>query len=132
MPVGPSTLKSQYMLAILAGALAIAGILMALVYRFGSTRFNRKQQHRQNPRWDITTETAALLPRSPLALSYVDPAPRPSTPVRKPVLPRRPAELDREGREPHEARRLRELRELREGLENKLEELRDAHRRSAA
>jgi hypothetical protein len=69
---------------------------------------------------------------APPLLAYADPIPRSSAPVRKPVLSRRPAELDREGREPGEARRLRELRELREGLESKLEELRDAHRRSAA
>jgi hypothetical protein len=131
--VPTSALKSQHMLAILAGALAVAGILMALVYRLGSIRFGRRQEQRQSPRWDITTETTARLPMSaPLPLAYVDPAPRPKAPVRKPVLPRRPPELDREGREPGEARRLRELRELREGLENKLEELRDAHRRSAA
>jgi hypothetical protein len=130
--VSTPALKSQHMLAILIGALAIAGILMALVYRLGSIRFGRRQQQRQNPRWDITTQTAARLLMSPLPLSYADPAPRPSTPVRKPVLPRRPAELERDGREPGEARRLRELRELREGLESKLEELRDAHRRSAA
>jgi hypothetical protein len=120
------------MVAILAGALAVAGILMALVYRLGSIRFGRRQEQRQSPRWDITTETAARLPMAPLPLTYADPAPRPKAPVRKPVLPRRPPELDREGREPGEARRLRELRELREGLESKLEELRDAHRRSAA
>jgi hypothetical protein len=132
-PVTESALKSQHMLAILAGALAVAGILMALVYRLGSIRFGRTQQQRQSPRWDITTDTTAHLPMSaPLPLTYADPAPRPKAPVRKPVLPRRPPELDREGREPGEARRLRELRELREGLENKLEELRDAHRRSAA
>jgi hypothetical protein len=126
-------LKSQHMVAILAGALAVAGILMALVYRLGTIRFGRRQQQRQSPRWDITTETAARLPMAPLPLTYADPAPRPKAPVRnKPVLPRRPPELDREGREPGEARRLRELRELREGLESKLEELRDAHRRSAA
>jgi hypothetical protein len=130
--VQTSALKSQHMLAILAGALAVAGILMALVYRLGSIRFGRRQQQRQSPRWDITTETAARLPMAPLPLAYVDPAPRPKAPVRKPVLPRRPPELDRDGREPGEARRLRELRELREGLESKLEELRDAHRRSAA
>ena len=131
--VPTAALKSQHMVAILAGALAVAGILMALVYRLGTIRFGRTQQQRQSPRWDITTETAARLPMSPLSLTYADPAPRPSAPVRnKPVLPRRPPELDREGREPGEARRLRELRELREGLENKLEELRDAHRRSAA
>jgi hypothetical protein len=130
---GPATaLKSQHMLAILAGALAIAGILMALVYRLGAIRFSRRQQQRQSPRWDITTETTARLPTSPLSLSYIGPVPRPSIPVRKPVLPRRPPEFEREGREPHEARRLRELRELREGLESRLEELRDAHRRSAA
>jgi len=131
-PVPASALKSQYMVAILAGALAIAGILMALVYRLGSIRFGRRQQQRQSPRWDITTETAARLPLAPPPLAYADPVPRSSAPVRRAVLPRRPPELDREGREPGEARRLRELRELREGLENKLEELRDAHRRSAA
>jgi len=131
-PVAASALKSEHMLAILAGALAIAGILMAIVYRLGAIRFSRRQQQRQSPRWDITTETAARLPTSPLSLSYVEPVPRPSTPVRRPVLPRRPPEFEREGREPHEARRLRELRELREGLESRLEELRDAHRRSAA
>jgi hypothetical protein len=126
-------LKSQYMVAILAGALAIAGILMTLVYRLGAIRFGRRQQQRQSPRWDITTQTAARLPMAPPPLTYANPAPRPSVPVRnKPVLPRRPSELDREGREPGEARRLRELRELREGLESKLEELRDAHKRSAA
>jgi hypothetical protein len=130
--VPASALKSQHMVAILAGALAIAGILVALVYRLGSIRFGRRQRQRQSPRWDITTETAALLPLAPPPLPYADPVPRSSAPVRRPVLPRRPAELDREGREPSETRRLRELRELREGLENKLEELRDAHRRSAA
>jgi len=131
-PVPASALKSQYMVAILAGALAIAGILMALVYRLGSIRFGRRQQQRQSPRWDITTETAARLPLAPPPLAYAEPVPRSSAPVRRPVLSRRPAELDRDGREPGEARRLRELRELREGLESKLEELRDAHRRSAA
>jgi hypothetical protein len=130
--VPASALKSQHMVAILVGALAVAGILMALVYRLGTIRFGRRQQQRQSARWDITTETAHL-PMAPLPLTYADPAPRPKAPVRnKPVLPRRPPELDREGREPGEARRLRELRELREGLESKLEELRDAHRRSAA
>ena len=131
--VPAQALKSQYMVAILAGALAIAGILMALVYRLGSIRFGRKQQQRQNPRWDITNQTAERLPLAPPPLAYAEPVLRSSPPVRsRPVLPRRPAELDREGREPGEARRLRELRELREGLENKLEELRDAHKRSAA
>jgi hypothetical protein len=115
------------MVAILVGALALAGILMALVYRLGSIRFGRRQQQRQSPRWDITAQTVP-----PLPLTYAEPAARASTPLRRPVLPRRPAELDRDGREPGEARRLRELRELREGLENKLEELRDAHKRSAA
>jgi hypothetical protein len=131
-PVSASALKSQHMVAILAGALAIAGILMALVYRLGAIRFSRRQQQRQSPRWDITTEVATRLSLAPPPLAYADPVPRSSPPVRRPVLPRRPAELDRDGREPHEARRLRELRELREGLENKLEELRDAHKRSAA
>jgi hypothetical protein len=125
-------LKSQHMVAILAGALAIAGILMALVYRLGAIRFGRKQQQRQSPRWDITNQTAERLPLAPPPLAYAEQALRPSAYARKPVLPRRPSELDREGREPGEARRLRELRELREGLENKLEELRDAHKRSAA
>ena len=125
-------LKSQHMLAILAGALAIAGILMALVYRLGSIRFGRKQEQRQNPRWDITNQTAERLPLAPPPLAYADSALRQTVAARKPVLSRRPAELDREGREPGEARRLRELRELREGLENKLEELRDSHKRSAA
>jgi len=125
-------LKSQHMVAILVGALAIAGILMALVYRLGSMRFSRKQQQRQSPRWDITNQTAERLPLAPPPLAYTESALRPTAPVRRPVLPRRPSELDREGREPGEARRLRELRELREGLENKLEELRDAHKRSAA
>src|SRR6266581_3872688 len=131
-PVPASALKSQHMVAILAGALAIAGILMALVYRLGSVRFGRRQQQRQSPRWDITTETAARLPLAPPPLAYAEPVPRSSAPVRRPVLSRRPAELDRDGREPGEARRLRELREPREGLESKLEELRDAHKRSAA
>ena len=131
MPAPASGLGSRYMVATLVGALAIAGILMALVYRLGAIRFTRRQQQRQAPRWDITTETAARLPLAP-PLAYAESALRPSAPLRKPVLSRRPAELDRDGREPGEARRLRELRELREGLENKLEELRDAHRRSAA
>ncbi len=65
--VQTSALKSQHMLAILAGALAVAGILMALVYRLGSIRFGRRQQQRQSPRWDITTETAARLPMAPSA-----------------------------------------------------------------
>src|SRR6266705_2181487 len=85
-PVPASALKSQHMVAILAGALAIAGILMALVYRLGSVRFGRRQQQRQSPRWDITTETAARLPLAPLPLAYADPVPRSSAPVRKPVL----------------------------------------------
>jgi hypothetical protein len=127
-----SGLGSQYMVAALVGALATSGILMWLVYRLGSIRFSRRQEQRQSPRWDITTETAARLPLAPPPLAYADPIPRSSTPARKPVLSRRPAELDREVRDPGEARRLRELRELREGLESKLEELRDAHRRSAA
>src|SRR3954471_3898809 len=116
-------LKSQHMIAILAGALALAGILMALVYRLGSVRFSRKQQQRQTPRWDITNQTAERLPLAPPPLAYADSALRPSVAARRPVVSRRPPELDREGREPGEARRLRELRELREGLENKLEEL---------
>jgi hypothetical protein len=131
-PAPASGLASQYMVAILVGALAIAGILMALVYRLGSVRFSQRQQQRQSPRWDITNQTADRLPLAPPPLAYAEPVPRSSAPVRRPVLPRRPVELDREGREPGEARRLRELRELREGLENKLEELRDAHKRSAA
>src|SRR5258708_961335 len=97
--VQTSALKSQHMLAILAGALAVAGILMALVYRLGSIRFGRRQQQRQSPRWDITTETAARLPLAPPPLAYADPVPRSSAPVRRAVLPRRPPELDRDGRE---------------------------------
>jgi hypothetical protein len=127
VPVPAFALGSQHMVAVLVGALALAGILMALVYRLGSIRFSRKQQQRQTPRWDITSQTVP-----PLPLSYGEPVARSSVPVRRPALPRRPAELDRDGREPSEARRIRELRELREGLENKLEELRDAHKRSAA
>jgi hypothetical protein len=127
MPVPASALGSQHMVAVLVGALAIAGILMALVYRLGAIRFSRKQQQRESPRWDITSQTVP-----PLPLSYGEPVSRSGVPVRRAALPRRPAELDRDGREPGEARRIRELRELREGLENKLEELRDAHKRSAA
>ena len=103
---------------------------MALVYRLGSIRFGRRQQQRQSPRWDITNQTAERLPMAPPPLAYADPAPRPSAPVRTGrFLPRRPAELDREGREPGECtQRCASCVSWREGLENKLEELRDAHR----
>src|SRR5262249_58328277 len=98
----------------------------------GPCGWRRGKPRGKRPRLDTTREPAARLPLAPPPLAYADPIPRASAPVRKPLLPRRPADLDRDGREPGEARRLRELRELREGLENKLEELRDAHRRSAA
>jgi hypothetical protein len=191
-------LTYQHMIAILVGALALAGILMALVYRLASIRVDRQQRQPERARWDPDTRTmlpmpplgdtnalprsgaparrlllpSPLLPKSEPELDR-EPArrlPLPKLPfelgrelyepvlakrphelareARKPVLPQRPAELDREARkpilpkrppeldrgsrEPHEARRLRELRELREGLETRLEQLRDARRRSAA
>jgi len=189
-------LKYQHMIAILAGALALAGMLMAIVYRLASIRVDRQRQP-ERARWDPETRTMlpipplgitnasrssvpprrlllpnpllptsapeleSELPRKPLKLPFeldrelrepawaklklpLEPAREPRKPVqpqrqpeldreaRKPILPKRPPELERGSREPHEARRVRELRELREGLENKLEELRDAHRRSAA
>jgi hypothetical protein len=194
-------LKYQHMIAILAGALALAGILMALVYRLASIRVDRQRRRPERARWDPETrtmlpmpplgdadaftfprsgvparrlllpkpllpESAAELdrdepPRKPLKLPFeldrelrepawaklklpLEPAREPRKPVqpqrqpeldreaRKPILPKRPPELERGSREPHEARRLRELRELREGLETRLEQLRDARRRSAA
>lgn len=156
------TMSNGHMLGILAGALAIAGILMALVYRLASLRLGRRRRQPQRVRWDIASSTARLpmpplssanalaLPSMPAVRKPVLPKrqpeldreprkpvlpkrqPEPDREPRKPVLPKRPPELDREPREPHEARRLRELRELREGLESRLEELRDARRRSAA
>jgi hypothetical protein len=190
-------LNYGHMLGILAGALALAGILMALVYRLASIRVDRRRQP-ERARWDPETRTmlpmppigdtdsfsfprsniparkvllpAPLLPQSPpdldrepvrrpllpklpfeLDRELRKPAPAQRSPepdrgtrkpilpppefdqeARKPILPKRPPALEREGREPHEARRLRELRELREGLEVRLEQLRDARRRSAA
>jgi hypothetical protein len=159
----PAAIKSQHMLAILVGALALAGILMALVYRLASIRLGRRQRPHQRVRWDIAAATPSLpmpalgsaraLPR-PASMPVVRKpvpakhppeldrelrmpvpakrAPEPDREQRKPVLGKRPPVLDREPREPHEARRLRELLELRQGLELRLEELRDARRRSAA
>jgi hypothetical protein len=197
-----SGLSYQYMIAILVGALALAGILMALVYRLASIRVDRQRRQPERARWDPATRTmlpmpplgdtnalprsgtparrlllpSPLLPKSEPELER-EPArrlPLPKLPfeereryepawarlpkhpaklphelareagklpqrspeldreARKPILPKRPPELDRGSREPHEARRLRELRELREGLETRLEQLRDARRRSAA
>ena len=198
---GPG-LSYQYMIAILVGALALAGILMALVYRLASIRVDRQRRQPERARWDPETRTmlpmpplgdtnafprsgtparrlllpSPLLPKSepdldreparrlplpklPFELGrelYEPVRPKLSTKLphelarearkpalpqrppeldreaRKPILPKRPPELDRGSREPHEARRLRELRELREGLETRLEQLRDARRRSAA
>jgi len=191
-------LSYQHMIAILVGALALAGILMALVYRLASIRVDRQRRQPERARWDPETRTmlpmpplgdanalarsgtpsrrlllpSPLLPKSEpeldreparrlplpklpfeLGRELYEPA-RPKLPhelaretrkpvlpqrppeldreARKPILPKRPPELDRGSREPHEARRLRELRELREGLETRLEQLRDARRRSAA
>src|SRR5262245_13115736 len=212
-------LKYQHMIAILAGALALAGILMAIVYRLASIRVDR-QRRPERARWDPATRTMLPmpplgdadaftfprsstparrlllpnpmpsqstpeldreLPRKPLKLPFEldrelrEPAwaklpvaqpklpqtklpqtklpqtklpqeaarearkpvspqrpPEPEREARKPILPKRPPELERGSREPHEARRLRELQELREGLETRLEQLRDARRRSAA
>jgi hypothetical protein len=197
-------LSYQYMIAILVGALALAGILMALVYRLASIRVDRQRRQPERARWD--PETRTMLPMPPLGDTNAFGLPRSGTPARrlllpspllpksepdldreparrlplpklpfelgrelyepvrpklstklphelarearkpvvpqrppeldrearKPILPKRPPELDRGSREPHEARRLRELRELREGLETRLEQLRDARRRSAA
>ena len=195
-------LSYQYMIAILVGALALAGILMALVYRLASIRVDRQRRQPERARWDPETRTmlpmpplgdtnafprsgtparrlllpSPLLPKSepdldreparrlplpklPFELGrelYEPVRPKLSTKLphelarearkpalpqrppeldreaRKPILPKRPPELDRGSREPHEARRLRELREVREGLETRLEQLRDARRRSAA
>jgi hypothetical protein len=193
-------LNYGHMLGILAGALALAGILMALVYRLATIRVDRRRRQPERARWD--PETRTMLPMPPIgdadsfsfprsnipARKVLLPAPllppsvpeldrepprrpllpklpfeldrelrkqapvqrslepdrgarkpiqpqRPPEPDRepqKPILPKRPSALEREGREPHEARRIRELRELREGLEARLEQLRDARRRSAA
>ena len=193
-------LSYQHMIAILVGALALAGILMALVYRLASLRVDRQRRQPERARWD--PETRTMLPMPPLGDTNAFAFPRSGTPARrlllpgpllpksepeldreparrlplpklpfeldrelrepawaklpreparearkpalpqrppeldrearKPILPKRPPELDRGSREPHEARRLRELRELREGLETRLEQLRDARRRSAA
>jgi hypothetical protein len=193
-------LNYQYMIAVLAGALALAGILMALVYRLASIRVDRQRRQPERARWD--PETRTMLPMPPLGDTNAFALPRSGAPARrlllpspllpksapeldreparrlplpklpfelerelrepvlakrsqqldrearkpvlpqrppeldrearKPILPKRPPELDRGSREPHEARRLRELRELREGLETRLEQLRDARRRSAA
>ena len=197
-PAAAAGLSYQHMIAILVGALALAGILMALVYRLASIRVDRQRRQPERARWDPETRTmlpmpplgdtnafarsgtparrlllpSPLLPKSEPELDR-EPArrlPLPKLPfelgrelyeparaklphelarearkpglpqrppeldreARKPILPKRPPELDRGSREPHEARRLRELRELREGLETRLEQLRDARRRSAA
>jgi len=177
-------LNYGHMLGILAGALALAGVLMALVYRLASIRVDRRRRQPERARWDPATRTmlplppigdtdsfsfprsniparkvllpAPLLPQSAPELER-EPVRRPLLPklpfeldrelrkgapaqrlpepdheARKPILPKRPPQLDRGSREPHEERRLRELRELREGLETRLEQLRDARRRSAA
>lgn len=193
-------LSYQHMIAILVGALSLAGILMAIVYRLASIRVDRQRRQPERARWD--PETRTMLPMPPLGDTDAFAFPRSGTPARrlllpspllpksepeldreparrlplpklpfeldrelyeparaklphelarearkpvlpqrpaepdrearKPILPKRPPELDRGSREPHEARRLRELRELREGLETRLEQLRDARRRSAA
>jgi hypothetical protein len=193
-------LNYGHMLGILAGALALAGVLMALVYRLASIRVDRRRRQPERARWDPATRTmlpmppigdtdsfsfprsniparkvllpAPLLPQSLPELDR-EPVRRPLLPklpfeldrelrkpaaaqrppelgrearkpilpqrppeldreARKPILPKRPPELERGSREPHEERRIRELRELREGLEARLEQLRDARRRSAA
>ena len=101
------------------------------------------QAHAQ-PRAQVRPQELAREVRKPVSSKPVSPNPvlhkpvspklpiEPDREARKPILPKRPPELDRGSREPHEARRLRELQELREGLETRLEQLRDARRRSAA
>lgn len=118
----PPVVRHEHMLGILAGALALAGIIMALVYRLASIRRRKAQP----ARWDIAAHTARVQMHP---FRRADAAPRASLPMRKPAPAKRAADLDRES---HEARRLRELREIRQGLESRLQELRDARRRSAA
>src|SRR5262249_17661139 len=45
-------LNYQYMIAVLVGALALAGILMALVYRLASIRVDRQRHQPERARWD--------------------------------------------------------------------------------
>lgn len=123
----PVVIKNEQMLAIMIGALSLAGLIMALTYKIATIRHRRPS----GARWDIAANEARLQlqPFSHTAAPARLPAP---APVRKPVAAKRAIDPDRETRETHEARRLRELRELRETLETRLEELRHARRRSAA
>jgi hypothetical protein len=93
------TLKYQHMIAVLAGALALAGILMALVYRLASVRVDRQRRQPERARWDPATRT--MLPMPPLGDADAFSFPRSGTPARRlllpsPLLPASAAELDRE------------------------------------
>src|SRR5262245_33719929 len=92
-------LKYQHMIAVLAGALALAGILMALVYRLASVRVDRQRRQPERARWDPATRT--MLPMPPLGDADAFSFPRSGTPARRlllpsPLLPASAAELDRE------------------------------------
>src|SRR5215470_8973204 len=93
------TLKYQHMIAVLAGALALAGILMALVYRLASVRVDRQRRQPERARWDPATRT--MLPMPPLGDADAFSFPRSGTPARRlllpsPLVPASAAKLDRE------------------------------------
>lgn len=127
------------MLAILVGALSLAGLIMAFTYKLATVRERSRSLGARMVAGDVRVQ---LQPFGHTGL-----LPRPATPISKPIITKRgeasrQSEFAKESeyakraansdRETHEARRLRELRELREGLESRLEELRHARRRSAA
>src|SRR5262245_39347049 len=90
-------LSYQHMIAILVGALALAGILMALVYRLASIRVDRQRRQPERARWDPATRT--MLPMPPLGDANA--LARSGTPSRRlllpsPLLPKSEPELDRE------------------------------------
>lgn len=126
-------IRTEQMLALMVGALSLAGLIMVFTYKLASMR---------RPRGLAAGHIGASNVRVQLQpFGHTGVLPRPATPMHHPVITKRGdptkrsemtkriAELDREL---HEARRLRELRELREGLETRLEELRHARSRSAA
>jgi hypothetical protein len=132
-PAAP-VIRTEQMLAIMVGALSLAGLIMALTYKLASIRRPRDFAARGS-----TGANNARVQLQPFGHTGV--LPRPATPIHKPVITKRGETAKRSeiakriadhDRESHEARRLRELRELREGLETRLEELRHARRRSAA
>lgn len=117
-----SAVRHEHMLAILVGALALAGIMVGLMYRLAPSRRRQPSLARQA----IPANAPRLQMRPPTAAGANS---RPTGLVRPPVAAKPTVDPDREL---HEARRVRELREIRQGLESRLEELRDARRRSAA